>query len=277
MKNLLAVWFLLLAAGSINGQTNEAILSEVAVLTIHVSDTNTHETVFRFLTDVLKLPVDYEPVMLGERRYAAVYAGNMFIEPCGPYSNMRYAVKDFKALFYGLNCRSDNSPCGIAAHLDRLKIAHEKTGTNLFRIQAPALADGIYFAIDARIPDKPAREREASLALALAANQREGPDLEYVREIRLGYTSPENLHAWQEFLGPKGRENDTLCRLNKNQTIRFVPGAVPGVRGIVFKVSSLEQAEKYLKDKKCMGRLVDGRIELDPAKTFGLLIQLAGQ
>jgi hypothetical protein len=87
INHLVALWLLLLPVCSLRGQTNDLIVSEVAVLKIHVSDTNTHDTVFRFLTDVLKPPVDYYPVMAGQRRYAAVYAGNLFIEPCGPYSN----------------------------------------------------------------------------------------------------------------------------------------------------------------------------------------------
>jgi hypothetical protein len=274
MKNLVAVLCLLIAAWSVHSQTNTTILSEVAVLTIHVSDTNTHDVVFHFLTDVLSLPVDYGPEMLGQRRYAAVYAGNIFIEPCGPFSNMRYPVKDFKALFFGLNCRSDNSPSSIAARLDRLKLAYEKLGTNVYRIQDPSIAEGVYLAVDAHALDNSAREKEASLASVMVANQREGLGLQYVKEIWVGYIGPGNLHAWQEFLGLKGRVSDTLWTLNKNQTIRFVRSEVPGVRAIVFKVRSLRQAEKLLKERKCFGRLVDGRIELDTAKTFGLVIQL---
>ena len=56
MKNLIALWLVLFSVCSLRGQTNDPILSEVSVLTIHVSDTNTHDAVFHFLTDVLRLP-----------------------------------------------------------------------------------------------------------------------------------------------------------------------------------------------------------------------------
>ena len=276
MKNLVALWLLLLPVCPLRGQTHDLIVSEVSVLTIHVSDTNVHDSVFHFLTDVLKLPVDYYPVMLGERRYAAVYAGNMFIEPCGPYSNMRYPTKDFKALFFGLNCRSDASPSSIATNLGRLHIAYEQADPETFRIQDASVGEGVYFAITGKARSKPAEEREASLRSTMAANNRDQLGFEYVKEIWLGYAGAADLQAWTEFLGPSGRVNDTLWRLSQNQSIRLVQSEVKGVRGIVCKVHSMEQAERYLKETKTYGRAVDGMIELDKSRTFGLSIYVAG-
>ena len=37
MKNLVALWLLLLPVWSLRGQTNDRVVSEVAVLTIHYS------------------------------------------------------------------------------------------------------------------------------------------------------------------------------------------------------------------------------------------------
>lgn len=88
-------------------------------------------------------------MMRGERRYAAMYADNMFIEPCGPFSNMRYPAKNFKALFFGLNCVSTQSASFIAGHLDRLSLAYENAGAKTFRVQDTSVAEGIYLAIDA--------------------------------------------------------------------------------------------------------------------------------
>ena len=277
MKNLVALWLLLLPVCSLRGQTNGPLVSEVSVLTIHVSDTNVHDSVFHFLTDVLRLPVDYGPEMMGGRRYAAVYAGNMFIEPCGPYSNMRYPTKDFKALFFGLNCRSDESPSSIPTNLARLHIAYEQAGAGTFRIQDAAIGEGVYFAITGKTRSKPAEAREVSLRSAMAANNRDRLGFEYVKEIWLGYSGAADLQAWAEFLGTPGRVNDTLWRLNQNQSIRFVRSEIKGVRGIVCKVHSMEQAERFLKEMKTYGRAVDGRVELDKGKTWGLSIYLTGE
>ncbi len=180
---------------SVCAQTNHAVLSAVAVLTSHVSDTNTHEGVFRFLTDVLKLPVDYGPELHGERRYAAVFAGNMFIEPCGPFSNMRYPANNFKALFFGLNCVSSQSPSSIAGHLGRLDLAYEQAGPNMFRVRDASVAAGIYLAIDTQVPNRAAKDREALLGSALAANQWDGLGFEYVQEVLVGYTELAELQT----------------------------------------------------------------------------------
>jgi hypothetical protein len=51
---------------------------------------------------------------------------------------------------------------------------------------------------------------------------------------------------------------------------------VKGVQSIVWKVRSIETAERYLKEAKAYGRSVEGRIKLDKARMFGLLIYLAG-
>jgi hypothetical protein len=274
MKNLLAVWLVLSPFCSLCGQTNDGIVSQVSVLTIHVSDTNIHDTVFHFLTDVLKLPVDYYPVMLGQRRYAAVYAGNLFIEPCGPYSDMHYPTKEFKALFFGLNCSSDRSPAAIGAGLRRLNLAFEQDGPGTFRIQDASIAEGIYFAVSSKVEDQRAEEKEASLRSAMSANNRDELGLEYVKEIWLGFPEPANLQAWREVLGASSGIDGTLWKLSKHQSLRFVKSQVRGVRGIVFKVRALEAAGRYLKQTKCYGRMVDGRIELDKNRTCGLTISL---
>lgn len=270
-----ALLLLLLPLGTARSGTNDTLLSKVAVLTIHVSDTNTHDTIFRFLTDVLKLPIDYGPETLGQRRYAAVFAGNTFIEPCGPYSDMRYPLKNFKALFFGLNCTSAKSPADIAAALCRLNLAYEKPSPDTFRIHDASIAEGIYLALSSTDPKKPASEHDSSLQAAFATNSLTGLGLEYLKEIWLGYAQPANLKVWQEFLGDSGKLSDTLWRLDNHQSLRFVKSDFRGVRAIVCKVRSLKNAELYLKQAQCFGRSVDGRIELDLAKTCGLSIYVA--
>jgi hypothetical protein len=267
---------LLLPGPAKASQAEGGILAEVAVLTIHVSDTNTHEGVFRFLTDVLKLPVEYYPEFVGGRRYAGVFAGNMFIEPCGPFSNMRYPTKDFRALFYGLNCVSDQLPADVLARLEGSRISYEKVSPQTFLIQEPAVADGIYFAIVGRGQDTPAKDNRASLRAALEATNSLGPGLDSIKEIWLGYTEPGQLRGWGRLLRKELNENNGVCQLSNEQAIRFVASDTRGVRAIVFKTRSLDRARSYFEQTKCFGRWVDGRVELDKAKTFGLTIYVSG-
>src|ERR1700690_3283719 len=88
---------------------SQPIVSKIALLSIHVSSAAIHDSVYHLLTDKLGLSVDYYPLTYAERRYTAVYAGNLYLEPCGPFTNFTYASKNFKAIFFGLNCGSKQS------------------------------------------------------------------------------------------------------------------------------------------------------------------------
>jgi len=76
--------------GKINLETI-SLFSRFHTLSIHVRDTVTHDSVFHFFVDKLNLPVYYFPVKAGTRKYAGVYAGNLVLEPCGPYTEFEYA------------------------------------------------------------------------------------------------------------------------------------------------------------------------------------------
>ena len=101
-----------------------SIISRISVLSIHVCDTIVHDSVFHYLTEQIGLPVEYYPLRLGDRKYAGVYTGNMFLEPCGPYVNFRYADDNFKAAFYGLNCESEKSLSALEQDLMEKKISY---------------------------------------------------------------------------------------------------------------------------------------------------------
>lgn len=79
----------------------DTIFSGLHTLSIHIQDPVNHDSVFHFLTDKLQLPVYYHPLAFGERKYAGVFAGNLVLEPCGPYTQFNYATSDFKAIFSG--------------------------------------------------------------------------------------------------------------------------------------------------------------------------------
>ena len=275
MKTINLLWLLFLPIFWCPAQTNGPLISSVAVLTIHVSNTNVHAGVFHLLADVLKLPVDYYPVSLGQRRYAAVYAGNLFIEPCGPYSGWDYPVKDFQALFFGLNCVSTLSVETLTARARDGGFQSESAGQTTIRITDRSVAEGIYLAITSQPECASAESKELRLQTALTGNRNKGIGLERVREIWLGYDDPHAIQKWTQLLGKPAAGAETEWLLNKQQRIRLVKSPIGGVRGIVCKVGSLGQAERYLKENALFGRHNNDRIELDPAKTFGLRICLS--
>lgn len=258
---------------ALHAESKSPLVSCVEVLTIHVCDTNTHERVYRMLVDDLGLPTDYYPLIYAQRRYAAVFAGNLYIEPCGPYAGNRYPERDFQALFYGLNCDSPVAPEAIAARLKAATLSFEWLGTNAFNLHDSRIAEGSYWSIN--FPHTTQREaaKEARLKKELLENGKSRLGFMSVREIWLGGAAPGDLNLWQEVLGP-GKSGNADWRLNKQQTIRWVDSPVRGVRGIVCQVSSLDQAEKYLKRTGYYGSKNGPRIELNRAKTYGLVISV---
>ena len=87
----------------------ESWIPGVHTLSIHIRDTSTHDSVYQFFHNKLKLPVYYFPIQIGQRKYAGLYAGNMALEPCGPYSDIDYADNKFRSIFYGLNLEVSES------------------------------------------------------------------------------------------------------------------------------------------------------------------------
>jgi hypothetical protein len=245
------------------------VISRVSVLSIHVRDTLVHDSIFHFLTDKLGLSVEYYPVRWNERKYAGVYAGNMFLEPCGPYSNFKYATNDFRAIFFGLNCESDRSLSSLAEDLTARHIEIMKD--DIIHITDTAvIKPNIYFGISSgHIQNKVS---EDSLRSVMVKNNINGPGIERIKEIRIGYPDNYCLERWKELIMPSQISDEGLCKINNDQTIRFVKSNIREVNGIVFKVRSLKKAKDWLIVNKLLGDMSKDEIALDRPKTFGLII-----
>ena len=255
------------------GQTNFLpIISRISVLSIHVRDTLVHDSVFHFLTDKLGLPVEYYPQKWIERKYAGVYAGNMFLEPCGPYSNFSYATNDFRAIFFGLNCESERSLSSLAADITGRHIEIRQEGSILVT-DTTIIKPNIYFGISSRpIQDK---VNEDSLRIVMLRNKNNGLGIERIKEIRIGYTDNHCLAKWGKLIMPSVLSQTGLWKINEDQSIRFVKSSIREVNAIVFKVKSLKEAKNWLSANKLLGDIYKDEIALDKSKTFGLIILLS--
>jgi hypothetical protein len=247
------------------------ILSKIALLSIHVSSIAIHDSVFHFLTDKLGLSVKYYPEMMAERRYAAVYAGNLYLEPCGPFTNFTYASKNFKAIFFGLNCDSKLSKSSIAGELTGKNIKIDKS--NAIQVNDSSLIKpNIYLNIVSHPVSK--RKVEDSLRSVMLDNNKNSLGIERVKEIRVGYKDNDGLEKWKDFIKPSVLSGDRLWNLNEGPSVRFVKSNIREVNAIVFKVKSLKKAKSYLVENEVLGVANGNEIELDKSKTFGLSIFL---
>jgi hypothetical protein len=245
------------------------VISRISVLSIHVRDTLVHDSIFHFLKDKLGLSVEYYPVRWNERKYAGVYAGNMFLEPCGPYSNFKYATNDFRSIFFGLNCESERSLSALAEDFDERHIKTEQDGT-IQITDTTIIKQNIYFSISSGpIQNKVS---EDSLRSVMLKNNENGPGIESIKEIRIGYTDNKCLDKWKSLIKPSVISDACLWQVNEDQSIRFVKSSIREVSAIVFKVQSLEKVKKWLSANKLSGDISKDEIALDKSKTFGLII-----
>ncbi len=248
------------------------VISRIAVLSIHIRDTIVHDYIYHFLTEKLGLPVEYYPLTWMDRKYAGIFAGNMYLEPCGPYSNFSYASPDFRAIFFGLNCETDRSLSSLAEDLTRRNIGISRDET-IQVTDTAFIKQNIYFSVAAG----PGRivTHEDSLRTVLYRNTRNSLGIERIKEIMVCYPDKSALDKWELLMKPSILSHDSLWVVNEDQSVRFVKSTIREVKAIVFKVISVEKAKKWLTENNLSGNLYGDDIALNRSATFGLLILLS--
>jgi len=246
------------------------IISGMHTLSIHVRDTLTHDSVYQFLINKLKLPVYYTPITYGQTRYGGVYAGNMVLEPCGPYPKNKYACNDFRAIFYGMNFETQDSLSFMASILKSRSIKHLANNGSIY-IRDSTLCHqnsfiGLYEVNDIIIRD--------SLQHMLNMESLNGPGIEYIKAIEVGYSDNVNYRRWNDFLSPTHIDDDNYYQINDTLEIQFTKSNIKEVKAITFKVKSLEDAASYFQSNDLFGSYIEEIILLDKSKTFGLQIYI---
>jgi hypothetical protein len=180
------------------------IFSGLHTLSIHVRDTITHNSVYHFLADKLKLPVYYYPVASGNRKYAGVYAGNLILEPCGPYTEYLYAPGSAKALFFGLTFEPFESLTQAAKGLSERNIDHKVMGREYIYFTDSSLCrDNITITLMGDGGKTVGKNRKTdSLRYAMEGDTQNELGIEYIKEIRIGYKGDANLQKWKELISP---------------------------------------------------------------------------
>jgi hypothetical protein len=257
------------------GSKSNSLLLELHTLSIHVRDTITHDSVFHFLVDKLKLPVYYYPIRYGMRKYAGVYAGNLVLEPCGPYSNFSYASIEFRAIFFGLTFESGNSMSSVSMGLTEREISHEAGEDYIYLKDSPLCGDNITISFMDKGQDKINDIRKLdSLRYNLTTDSENKLGIEYVKEIQIGYKDSINLQKWKELICPEELKDNKIWNASNILEFHFIKSNIKEVQSITFKVKSLEKAKRYLLDNNLVGNYSDNKIELDKNQTFGLSVYL---
>lgn len=254
-------------------QSDYSILSTLHTLSIHIKDPVVHDSLFHFLKDQLQLPVYYNPVNHGERTYAGIFAGNLVLEPCGPYSNFAYATNDFKAMFFGLTFEPKNSIAFAAKCLQEKLIEHEVASDEfIYLTDAGLCGENITISIMDKHEKIKDHAKQDSLRSVISLNSNSGLGIEFVKEIQIGYPNALHLQNWKNFIHPSHVNTDGIWKTENGLNIRFLPGSLKEVKGIVFKVKSLDKAIKYLAINNLKFKKTKQELTLEPAQAFGLSI-----
>ncbi|MBA7682506.1 hypothetical protein ES703_90856 [subsurface metagenome] len=255
-------------------QNTTPVFTKIHTVSIHVKDHTVHDAVYRFLKDDLQLPVVYIPVMYGERKYAGLWAGNLVLEPCGPYSNITYATPDFTAMFCGITFESYKSSMQSATQLVQRGIKHEPPYAFVI-ISDPNLC-GQNLIVS--IMDNPGRDQEQAKHDVLTSQFRDnqgGPlGILYVEEIHVGCTDEQNLDKWKTFLAPISQLDQRRWRLGNGPAIRLVKSGLKEINAVVFRVASLESAVRYLKTKKMLGTIYQNGVKVKTPDAWDFTIVL---
>lgn len=244
------------------------VFSGLHTLSIHIRDTLTHDSVFHFLSDKLKLPVYYYPHMLGRTMYAGIYAGNLVLEPCGPYSTFKYASDDFRAIFFGLTFSSAGTLGRAADDLSSRGIQLKKGEVYLTVTDTLISGQNLHFSVRQTVPAH--KQIFDTLRNAMNGNAGNGPGIESVKMIKIGYKENPGLNKWKDLVRP-GKIKNGHFRIESNDLeFQFVKSDIKEVKAIIFRVRSLEDTRSYLLQKNLAGKITKRKIELDASKAFGL-------
>lgn len=255
----LILWVTVSSRSSHAANTNESpaskpVFSRIHTVSIHVRDLETFNEAFHLLSEDLKLPKKWgqkwTPQHEAERMYAGFWAGNMCIEPCGPYDTDRFEGES-KAMFFALTFLPSESSAASAKVLDMRGLAHngQKAFLSLVDPHLSSASCGVCImdlGHESRLKDS---EREAELHEELTVSQGGTLGLIGIDEIHVQYTCDEGLERWKRLFEPQSLSEESSVRLGKGPAIRFLKGPRVGLAGLVLKVSSLSKAKEFLKEK----------------------------
>jgi hypothetical protein len=210
-------------------------------------------------------------VTFGKRKYAGVFAGNIVLEPCGPYSDYKYASNTFRAIFFGLTFEPAESLPSTASGLTRREIQYIATGDEYINITDSALC-GENITIGFMEKSGKTRDRIMmdSLRLRMSASIENESGIEYVKAISLGYKNNSNLNKLKDFFSsPDLRNNEVSLEIN-NPEFRFVKSNIREVQSITFKIRSLEKTKQYFLKNNLTWSIINKMVLLDKRQTFGL-------
>lgn len=255
------------------------LFSRLHTVSIHVKDFQTFNEVFRFLKDDMELPLnwgrEWTPGNEGKKSYASFWAGNICIEPCGPYSTDEFEG-NARTMFFALTFLPFESSKASATELEKRGLGHD--GQKAFlSVTNRNLSGGncgvciMDLGHESRAKDT-AREAELQFLLESTGG---GPfGVVGVDEILVRYRSEAGKRCWGSLLLQARKLDDNLWKLDDGPTIRLIESSNTGLAGLVLKVRSLSEAKKELEARDMLGKAGAHEVQIAQEKACGLTVIL---
>lgn len=243
------------------------------------------QSLFNYFKDTFQLPEVWPFFERGTFASGGLSLGNAVLEFV---SFPKEDNKPQKTEFQGIAFEPTADAAETVAELARRNIAH--SGIKVYKFEIPGkqvlvewssinLSD--FLPTNANIFFCDYKDRQGVAQGRKAAGgelaKRSGGPLGIVgaAEIAIGVRDLEEARSkWSTLFEPSPRISDDAFVFESGPRIRLVRAESPGIQGIVLSVRSLDEAEKFLKERDLLARDDAGHIAISPAAIDGLSIQL---
>jgi len=244
------------------------------------------QTLFTYFKDTFQLPEVWQFSQHERFSSGGLSLGNTVLEFVKAEWEWPKGAKPLKTVFYGIAFEPTLDADATAAELTKRNIPLQTPPPSKFQtddrkqvlwenVGLPALppANASVFFCDYKDRQAVAQRRKG--ASAELAKRMGGPlGVVAVAEITVGVQDLNDARGkWSALLNPSPRISDDAFDFSAGPRIHLVHAQSPGIQGIVLRVRSIGEAEKFLKDRQLLAKDDAGHIAISPMAIEGLAIR----
>jgi hypothetical protein len=235
------------------------------------------QSLFTFFKDNFRLPEAWPFSERGTFASGGLSLGNADLELLKAEWEWPKDRKPLKTVFYGIALEPTLDADATAEELTRRNIPHTRTRTErssmVHLTDFPPKNADIFFC-DYKDRQAAVRRRKAISDRLISTGG--GPlGIVGVAEITVGVQDLQDARGkWSVLLNSSPRISDDALNLSSGPRIHLVHSESPGIQGIVLRVLSIREAEKFLKERRLLAKDDTGHTAISPMAIEGLSIRL---
>ena len=241
------------------------------------------QSLFTFFKDTFQLPESWPFSDRGTHVSGGLWLGNAILEFLSHNGD-----KPVRTEFRGIALESTGGADETADELTKTGIPHTEVenrmrqgpdgqtrlALSIVRLKDFPPVEADVFFVDYKFRKSVAASRKAADD-ELAARNRGPLGIVGVAELTVGVQDLDDARRqWSALLAPSPQISEDVFVFSAGPRIRLVRAKSPGIQGIVLSVRSLDEVEKFLKERDLLARDDAGHISISTAAIEGLSIQL---